>query len=96
MLTGIDSDDYQPVFRVLDAFGADISDGGSCFSFTGRAILTGGEINSEGDPLIVMMATAASCICRMPVTIRNAGVVNKKYPGFFDDYRALGGQVEGD
>lgn len=95
MLTGINSDDYQQVFHVLDAFGADISDGGSGFSFTGRAILTGGEIDACGDPVIVMVATAASCLCRMPVTIRRAGIVNKRYPGFFDDYAALGGRIEG-
>lgn len=94
MLTGIDSEDFAPVFRVLDAFGADISDGGSGFSFTGKAVLSGGEIDSGGDPIIVLTATAASCISRMPVTIRNAGVVNKLYPGFFDEYAALGGQIE--
>ena len=53
MLTGIDSDEFSSVFRVLDAFGADISDGGSGFSFTGRAVLTGGEIDATGDPVIV-------------------------------------------
>lgn len=94
MLTGIDCDDFASVFRVLDAFGADISDGGSGFSFTGRAILTGGEIHSFGDPIIVMVATAASCVCRMPVTIRDAGIINKYYPDFFEDYRALGGRIE--
>ncbi|MBQ9015060.1 MAG: hypothetical protein IJ109_10555 [Firmicutes bacterium] len=94
MLTGIDSDAYASVFRVLDAFGADISDGGSGFSFTGRAILTGGEIDASSDPLIVLTATAASCISRMPVTIRNAGVINKTFPGFFEDYAALGGKIE--
>ena len=94
MLTGIDSDEFSSVFRVLDAFGADISDGGSGFSFTGRAVLTGGEIDATGDPVIVMTATAASCICRMPVTIRNAGVINKLFPGFFEDYTALGGKIE--
>ena len=94
MLTGIDSEDFAPVFRVLDAFGADISDGGSGFSFTGKAVLSGGEINSGGDPVIVMLATAASCISRMPVTIRDAGVVNKLYPDFFSDYVALGGKIE--
>ena len=94
MLTGINSDDYTSIFRVLDAFGADISDGGSGFSFTGKAILTGGEIHAGGDPMIVLAATAASCVSRMPVTIRDAGVVNKLYPGFFEDYTALGGQVE--
>lgn len=94
MLTGIDSDAFASVFRVLDAFGADISDGGSGFSFTGRAILTGGEIDAASDPLIVLTATAASCISRMPVTIRNAGVINKTFPGFFEDYAALGGKIE--
>ncbi len=94
MLTGIDSDQFASVFRVLDAFDADISDGGSGFSFTGRAILTGGEIDASSDPLIVLTATAASCICRMPVTIRNAGIINKTFPGFFEDYTALGGKIE--
>lgn len=94
MLTGIDSEEFASVFRVLDAFDADISDGGSGFSFTGRAILTGGEIDGTSDPLMVMTATAASCICRMPVTIRNAGVINKVFPGFFEDYTALGGKIE--
>ena len=94
MLTGIDSEEFASVFRVLDAFDADISDGGSGFSFTGRAILTGGEIDGTSDPLIVLTATAASCICRLPVTIRNAGVINKVFPGFFEDYTALGGKIE--
>ncbi len=95
MLTGINCDDHMSVFRVLDAFGADISNGGSGFSFTGTPILTGGEIDAGGDPVIVMVATAASCFSRMPVTIRGAGVINKLYPGFFDEYAALGGQIEG-
>ena len=44
--------------------------------------------------MIVLAATAASCVSRMPVTIRDAGVVNKLYPGFFEEYQALGGQIE--
>ena len=95
MLTGINCDDHMAVFRVLDAFGADISNGGSGFSFTGTPVLTGGEINAAGDPIVVMTATAASCFSRMPVTIRDAGVINKLYPGFFDEYAALGGRIEG-
>jgi 5-enolpyruvylshikimate-3-phosphate synthase len=30
----------------------------------------------------------------MPVTIRNAGVVNRVYPNFFDDFEKLGGVIE--
>lgn len=94
MLSGINTEAFASVFRVLDAFGADISDGGSCFSFTGRAVLSGGEIDAAGDPNIVLAATAASCVSRMPVTIRGAGIINKVYPDFFDDYVTLGGRME--
>lgn len=94
MLTGLDGQDQNSVFRALDVLGADVSNGGSGFSFTGKAILTGGEINSFSDPAVVMVATAASCLCRMPVTIRNAGVVNRVYPNFFDDFEKLGGVIE--
>ncbi len=94
MLTGLDGQDQNSVFRALDVLGADVSNGGSGFSFTGKAILTGGEINSFSDPAVVMVAAAASCLCRMPVTIRNAGVVNRVYPNFFDDFEKLGGVIE--
>ena len=39
------------------------------------------------------MAAVAATRCEGPVTVLGADCVEKSYPGFFDDYRALGGSV---
>jgi 3-phosphoshikimate 1-carboxyvinyltransferase len=38
-----------------------------------------------------MAAAAAACACENPVVIRGCEAVNKSYPSFFEDYRAMGG-----
>ncbi len=93
MLTDTAGYDLDAVFHTLDILEADISYGGAGLSFTGRAVLSGGEVDPKGDPLIILIASAASCVSRLPVTIRNAGIINKVYPGFFEDFAALGGKV---
>ena len=40
-----------------------------------------------------MAAAIAAIRCKEPVTILGAEAVSKSYPGFFADYRALGGIV---
>ena len=39
-----------------------------------------------------MAAAIAAIGCKEPVTILGAEAVAKSYPGFFDDYLALGGE----
>ncbi len=92
MLTDIGTS-IGPVCETLEALGADVSYGGVGLSFTGRPFFNGGDIDPKGDPLVVMIAAAASCLCAEPVRIRNAGIVNKAYPDFFDDLAALGGKI---
>ena len=48
-------------------------------------------MSSFNDHRIAMAAAAASCICSEPVIITGAEAVEKSYPHFFDDFRALGG-----
>ena len=43
---------------------------------------------------LVMAAAIAALRCINPVKIIGAEAVNKSYPAFFDDYRALGGIAE--
>lgn len=57
----------------------------------GQEQLNGGEIRAYTDHRIVMAAALAACACRHDVIIRGAEAVNKSYPEFFADYRALGG-----
>lgn len=58
------------------------------------AIINGGTVNSFNDHRIAMTAAIAATVATKPVTILNAQCVEKSYPGFWDDYRALGGNYE--
>ena len=86
-----ESDRLMTVYRLLSKLGADISYGGTGLSFTGVPQLKGGEVSSFNDHRIAMAAAAASCICSEPVIITGAEAVEKSFPHFFDDFRALGG-----
>lgn len=57
----------------------------------GKPLLAGGEVSGANDHRIVMAAALASCLCKSPVTILGAEAVNKSYPGFFRDFKSLGG-----
>lgn len=51
----------------------------------------GGTIDSYGDHRIAMSAAIAATVADRPVIIRDAQCVNKSYPGFWDEFRKLGG-----
>lgn len=59
----------------------------------GQESLSGGTVDGANDHRIVMAAAVAATACANPVTILGAEAVNKSYPGFWDDYRTLGGDV---
>ena len=56
--------------------------------------LTGGCVDSCNDHRIAMAASIAATVCQEPVTITGAEAVNKSYPGFWEEYRKLGGNYE--
>ena len=51
-------------------------------------------VSSHNDHRLAMAAAVAATRAAGPVTITDAQAVGKSYPGFFDDYRLLGGSVE--
>lgn len=55
----------------------------------------GGTADSSGDHRIAMAAAIAATRCSAPVTILDAGAIDKSYPAFFDHYRELGGGMDG-
>lgn len=55
--------------------------------------LCGGTVDSFHDHRLVMSAAVAAIRCTDPVTILDAGAVEKSYPAFFQDYTALGGSA---
>ncbi len=56
--------------------------------------LRGGTADGMNDHRLVMAAAIAALHCAEPVTILGAEAVAKSYPGFFADYRSLGGVCE--
>ena len=55
---------------------------------------TGCTIDSVSDHRIAMSAAIAATIADGPVTILDAQCVAKSYPGFWDEYKRLGGRYE--
>ena len=59
----------------------------------GRAHLLGGRAEGCNDHRVVMALAAAGCDCT--VTVTDAQSIRKSYPGFFRDFRAIGGKADG-
>ena len=81
------------IVKILNKLGAAISEDGATLRFTGKPILDGGDSGHDSDPICILTATAASCVCGESVLIRNAGAINKYYPGFYDEFELLGGRI---
>ena len=56
--------------------------------------ISGGTVDSFNDHRIAMTAAIAATVANEPIMIKNAQCVRKSYPGFWDDYRTLGGKYE--
>ena len=90
-----ESDRLSAVTQVLRALGADIAELPDGLRIAGQDRLKGGAaVDSFNDHRIAMMAAVAATVCAAPVTVLGAECVRKSYPGFWDDYKALGGQLE--
>jgi len=93
-LRGKESDRLAAINAMLKNLGADISETNDGLIINGGNLLKGGEVSACGDHRIAMAAAVAATVCENPVLIRGADAVNKSYPGFFEDFRVLGGRVE--
>ena len=88
-----ESDRLQTVSAALDAMGADVTPTDDGLLIRGVGQLAGGTVDAANDHRIAMMAAIAATQAAGPTTILGAECVQKSYPGFFDDFRALGGQL---
>jgi 3-phosphoshikimate 1-carboxyvinyltransferase len=79
--------------KILTTLGADIVENPDGFTINGVPKLRGGVVDAHNDHRIAMMAAIASAACVHPVTITGAQAVNKSYPDFWKDLRAMGKKV---
>lgn len=88
-----ESDRLKAVAQNLKALGADILEHADGLLIRGGRPLRGAELSGWGDHRMVMSAAIASALADGPVTIRGAEAVQKSYPGFFADFKLLGGEI---
>lgn len=86
-----ESDRLKSVADMINNLGGRATETEEGLVIAGVPRLRGGAVYSANDHRIAMAAGIAACVCDGPVTIRGAEAVNKSYPAFWNDYRALGG-----
>ncbi len=89
-----ESDRIESLCAALKALGGRAYSHIDSIIIEGTGSLRGGTVDACGDHRIAMFAAAASVLCSDRVKIIGADAVNKSYPGFFDDFAALGGKVK--
>ena len=84
-----ESDRIAAMAENLRAMGAQVQVRDDGLLIPGRQSLHGAELDSFGDHRIAMASAVAALRAASPVQIRNAGVVDISYPGFFPTLDAL-------
>ena len=89
-----ESDRLASISNALNRIGAHVDVIDDALVFEGVGQLHGGEIDAAADHRIAMMAAIAATRADGPVLIHGAQCTAKSYPGFFEDFVALGGRME--
>ena len=89
-----ESDRVTSVLEMIRGLGGQAEEKDGQMVITGRGRLPGGQVNSFRDHRIAMAAAIAAAAAEGESEILDAEAVNKSYPGFFGEYRRLGGRME--
>jgi len=86
-----ESDRLRAVREELEKFGAAAEEGPDSLTVHGASSLRAAVLDAHNDHRIAMMDAMLATRAGGPCTLRGAESVAKSYPGFWDDYAALGG-----
>lgn len=90
-----ESDRLDSLCALLRAVGAEAVVQGDTLLISGGRPLCGAMVDGHNDHRIVMAAAVLALRCDGPVAIRGAQAVDKSYPGFWHDFKTLGGHCDG-
>jgi len=88
-----ESDRLYTTCEFLNTLGADVSEFDDGLIINGRKSLVGGTVSSHNDHRIAMSAAVCAVSCIEEVVIDHAQAVQKSYPTFWNDMKALGIKV---
>ena len=88
-----ESDRLEAMRTLLASFGISSVVGEDSFRVSGGRPVAMRPVDSFGDHRIAMSAAIMSTIVDGTTTINGAECVAKSYPGFYDDFTALGGMT---
>lgn len=88
-----ESDRLNAIASEMNKLGACIREKEDGLIIKGRKSLHGAAVNSRNDHRIAMAIAIAATRCKNTVVLENYQSVKKSYPGFWDDYRSLGGVI---
>ena len=86
-----ESDRLNAIASEMNKLGALIQETEDGLIIKGRKSLYGATVNSRNDHRIAMAMAIAATRCEAPIVLEGFQSVKKSYPGFWDDYRSLGG-----
>lgn len=89
-----ESDRLAAIADALNVIGGKVTDFDDRLEIMPVDGFAGGTVSGCNDHRIVMSAAIAATASSAPVTIIGAEAVNKSYPKFFEDFKALGGRAE--
>jgi 3-phosphoshikimate 1-carboxyvinyltransferase len=90
-----ESDRLKAISTELNKLGALVEEEGDSLIISGKEELRGGIVDSWNDHRIAMALAIASVKSAQPVIIKGKNCVNKSYPSFWDDFKRLGGRIDG-
>lgn len=89
-----ESDRLKAISTELNKLGANVVELEDGLIINGTSSLKGGVVSSWNDHRIAMALAIATIKCTEEVIITNSDCVNKSYPHFWDDFKALGGDID--
>lgn len=90
-----ESDRIAVMCRELSRLGVELEELEDGAIVTGGRV-RGGEVDSHGDHRVAMSLAVLALVAEAPVAIDNAEWIRTSYPGFVEDMRALGAEMEWD
>lgn len=89
-----ESNRIESVVTNLKAMGADVTETADGMIINGGRGLKGTALKGFNDHRIVMAFSVGALAAEGETVIDEAESINKSYPGFFDDYKMLGGRAD--